>query len=128
MNEESDGTLVRRTQRSRGLRSWSGGTKDGLQRGAAHAHDARGLGRHPDRLLKVYEHLGEYDPSHKFYSWIYRIALNESIKSLQRRKPTAALDVETPDGTPGPEGAFDQRQLSEGMAAAIMTLRRSTAP
>ncbi|MEY2920073.1 MAG: polymerase sigma factor SigW, partial [Pseudomonadota bacterium] len=50
-------------------------------------------------------------------------ALNESIKSLQRRKPTAALDFETPDGTPGPEGVFDRSQLSDGMAAAIMSLR-----
>ena len=42
-------------------------------------------------FLKVYEHLGEYDPAHRFYSWIYRIALNESINTLQRRRPRAPL-------------------------------------
>jgi RNA polymerase sigma-70 factor (ECF subfamily) len=74
-------------------------------------------------FLKVYEHLGEYDPSHKFYSWIYRIALNESIKSLQRRKPTSALDFEMPDGEPGPEAALGHAQLSNGLSAAVMSLR-----
>ena len=38
-------------------------------------------------FLKAYEHLAQYDPKFKFYSWIYRIALNESINSLQRRRP-----------------------------------------
>jgi RNA polymerase sigma-70 factor, ECF subfamily len=74
-------------------------------------------------FLNVYQHLADYDPSHKFYSWIYRIALNESIKTLQRRKPTAALDFEAPDSSPGPERVFDQAELSDGMAAAIMSLR-----
>jgi RNA polymerase sigma-70 factor (ECF subfamily) len=73
-------------------------------------------------FLKVYEHLADYDPSYRFYSWIYRIAINESIKALQRRKPTAALDFETPDGAPGPEGIYDQCQLGDGVAAAMMGL------
>jgi RNA polymerase sigma-70 factor (ECF subfamily) len=74
-------------------------------------------------FLNVYTHLADYDPSHKFYSWIYRIALNESIKSLQRRKPTAALDLEAADSAPGPERLFGQFQLNDGLAAAIMSLR-----
>src|ERR1700722_8295824 len=35
-------------------------------------------------FLKVAERLDEYDPRFKFFSWIYRIALNESL-NLQRR-------------------------------------------
>jgi RNA polymerase sigma-70 factor (ECF subfamily) len=74
-------------------------------------------------FLKVYEHLGEYDPSHKFYSWIYRIALNESINTLQRRRPRAPLDLEMANGEPGPDEAIRDRQLSGGLAAAISALR-----
>ena len=33
-------------------------------------------------FLKVFENLDKYDPSHRFFSWIYRIALNESINWL----------------------------------------------
>ena len=93
MNEESDGALVRRT--------CSGEPRafDALVRRHEKTVFNAALRMLHDReeardvtqtvFLKVYEHLGEYDPTHKFYSWIYRIALNESIKSLQRRKPTA---------------------------------------
>jgi RNA polymerase sigma-70 factor (ECF subfamily) len=35
--------------------------------------------------LKVVERLDDYDPQYKFFSWIYRIAVNESL-NLQRRK------------------------------------------
>ena len=127
MNDESDGALVRRTCSGEPrafealVRRHEKTVFNAALRMLHDREEARDVSQ--TVFLKVYEHLGEYDPSHKFYSWIYRIALNESIKSLQRRKPTAALDVETPDGTPGPEGAFDQRQLSDGMAAAIMSLR-----
>ena len=27
-------------------------------------------------FLKAFEHLADYDPKYRFYSWIYRIALN----------------------------------------------------
>ena len=35
-------------------------------------------------FLKVYENLDQYDPSHRFFSWIYRIAMNESINWLKK--------------------------------------------
>jgi RNA polymerase sigma-70 factor, ECF subfamily len=127
MNDESDGVLVRRTC-SGEPRAFEGLVRrhektvyNAALRMLHDREEARDVTQ--TVFLKVYEHLGEYDPSHKFYSWIYRIALNESIKALQRRKPTAVLDFEMPDGTPGPERVFDQAELSDGMAAAIMSLR-----
>ena len=74
-------------------------------------------------FLKVYENLGKYDPKFKFYSWIYRIALNESINALQRRRPTEGLDLDAPDGEPGPEESLGQRQAHAGLQRALMTLR-----
>ena len=106
MNDESDGALVRRTCSGEPrafealVRRHEKTVFNAALRMLHDREEARDVCQ--PVFLKVYEHLGEYDPSHKFYSWIYRIALNESIKSLQRRKPTAALDFETPDGTPGP--------------------------
>jgi RNA polymerase sigma-70 factor (ECF subfamily) len=54
-------------------------------------------------FLKAYEHLADYDPSFKFYSWIYRVAINESINVLQRRRhePIAGDEL---DESVGPEG------------------------
>jgi RNA polymerase sigma-70 factor, ECF subfamily len=74
-------------------------------------------------FLKAYEHLAAYDPKFKFYSWLYRIALNESINSLQRRRPFQALDLNAPDGEPGPEESLRQLQTHDGLLRALMTLR-----
>jgi RNA polymerase sigma-70 factor (ECF subfamily) len=37
-------------------------------------------------FVKAYEKLDSYDSAHRFFSWIYRIAVNESINYLRRRK------------------------------------------
>ena len=34
-------------------------------------------------FLKVIENLHSFDPQYRFFSWIYRIALNESINCLK---------------------------------------------
>jgi RNA polymerase sigma-70 factor (ECF subfamily) len=38
-------------------------------------------------FLKVYEHLATYDHRLKFFSWLYRITVNESLNHLRQRKP-----------------------------------------
>jgi len=48
-------------------------------------------------FLKAFEHLADYDPSFKFYSWIYRIAVNESLNALGARKSLEAINGEEPD-------------------------------
>jgi len=73
-------------------------------------------------FLKAYENLDGYDPKFKFYSWLYRIALNESIDTLQRRRPIGALDLDAPDDGPGPEEAVGQGQARDGLLRALMTL------
>src|SRR3982751_4997610 len=37
-------------------------------------------------FLKIAEQLDEYDPRYKFFSWIYRIAINESLNLLRRNR------------------------------------------
>ena len=44
-------------------------------------------------FLRAWENLASYDPERRFYSWIYRIALNESLRALERRRP---VDVGPP--------------------------------
>jgi RNA polymerase sigma-70 factor (ECF subfamily) len=51
-------------------------------------------------FLKAYEKLGSFDPSYKFFSWIYRIAHNESVNAIERRSRMQGLDegIESKDG------------------------------
>jgi RNA polymerase sigma-70 factor (ECF subfamily) len=74
-------------------------------------------------FMKAYEHLADYDPSHRFYSWIYRITLNESINVLQRRRPRATLDLEMAGDGPGPDDLLRDAQLAGGLAGAVAALR-----
>lgn len=39
-----------------------------------------------ETFLKAYEHLGEFQGQSKFYTWIVRIAVNESLMKLRKRK------------------------------------------
>ena len=38
-------------------------------------------------FIKVYERLSSYDRRLKFFSWLYGIAVNESLNALRQRKP-----------------------------------------
>jgi RNA polymerase sigma-70 factor (ECF subfamily) len=67
-------------------------------------------------FLKVAEHLDEYDPQYKFFSWIYRIAVNESLNLLRRNGREEALDEEI--DLPGSESAEPERQASAAQVAS----------
>jgi len=51
-------------------------------------------------FLKAYEKLSTFDSRYKFFSWIYRIAHNESVNAIERRSRVQALDegLESADG------------------------------
>ena len=53
--------------------------------------DARDIAQ--TAFVKAFEKLDTYDPRYRFFSWIYRIMMNESLNYLQRRKFHEPLDV-----------------------------------
>ena len=66
-------------------------------------------------FLKVAERLDDYDPRFKFFSRIYRIAVNESLNLLRRNGREEALDDEIE--LPGSESADPERQASAAEVA-----------
>ena len=73
-------------------------------------------------FLKAFEHLGDYDPTFRFFSWLYRIAINESLNALALRKPRGELDANTADGRPGPDRDAEGDQALQAIEAALMLL------
>ncbi len=76
-------------------------------------------------FLRVAERLDEYDPKHKFFSWIYRIAVNESLNLLRRTGRDAELDEETEysaDESANPEWQLAQVQQSRHIRAALLRM------
>ena len=43
-------------------------------------------------FLKIYERLSQYDPRYRFFSWIYRITMNETLNFLRQRKPMDRME------------------------------------
>ena len=52
-------------------------------------------------FLNVFHKLRTYDPSYRFFSWIYRMTVNESLNALKRRKPTVTLEDDLDILAPG---------------------------
>ncbi len=73
-------------------------------------------------FLKVWRNLASYDPAHRFYSWIYRITINESLNFVQRRRRHDELDDGIPDGVPGPADTLERIELGDHLQEALMTL------
>lgn len=74
-------------------------------------------------FLKVFENFDQYDPSRRFFSWIYRITLNESINWLGKSKRVEPLQHEAVDDSRGPDQEVDSARLSEDVQAALMTIK-----
>ena len=88
-----------------------------------------------ETFLKAYEHLDQFKGDSKFYTWIVRIAVNQSLMKLRRRKgdKTVSLDeqIDTGEDTvvreiaawgEDPEQRFSREELGGILDSAIDAL------
>ncbi|HAX44362.1 MAG: RNA polymerase sigma factor [Bryobacteraceae bacterium] len=89
-----------------------------------------------EAMLKAFEHLDSFQGNSKFYTWLVRIAVNESLMKLRKRKSdrSVSLDesIET-DEEPivreiavwddNPEQRYSQTELREILDKAIDSLK-----
>src|SRR5579872_2736015 len=47
-----------------------------------------------ETFLKAYEHLDQFQGNSKFYTWIVRIAVNQALMKLRKRKTDKAVSIE----------------------------------
>ena len=91
-----------------------------------------------DAFLKAYENLEQFQENSKFYTWLVRIAVNESLMKLRKRRTdkTVSLDqdIETEEDTmprevadwsPNPEQLYKQGELKEILTKTINGLPAS---
>ena len=66
-------------------------------------------------FVRAFERLASFDEQYKFFSWIYRIALNDSLNLLRDRGRETPLE----DGydPPGPESASPERQAEDSQTS-----------
>src|SRR5713101_8998657 len=87
-----------------------------------------------DAFLKSYAHLKNFQGDSRFYTWLVRIAANEALMRLRKRRPNQfSLDEpvegdddlmprELEDWGPSPEQRFAQVELHEILSEVIDTL------
>jgi RNA polymerase sigma-70 factor (ECF subfamily) len=85
-----------------------------------------------DAFLKAYEKLEQFQGNSKFYTWLVRIAVNESLMRLRKRRTGKMVsideDVETEEGSvprdladwaPDPEQNYTQSELHKILEKTI---------
>ncbi|NRB71203.1 MAG: sigma-70 family RNA polymerase sigma factor [Xanthomonadales bacterium] len=70
-------------------------------------------------FLKAFENLHRYNAEHKFFSWIYRIAVNESLNQIRRRKHTEQWVDDQPAPGPGPQSQLEAHEVSDDVQQAL---------
>lgn len=73
-------------------------------------------------FLKAYEHLDRYDPAYKFFSWLYRIAVNESLKMLKQRRGFEPLDPNLDADDATPDDTIERADTSARVGEALLAL------
>lgn len=82
--------------------------------------DARDLAQ--TAFLKAFEQIGTFDPRYRFFSWIYRIAVNECVNARRSRRNHEALDEALVDPAPTQEEQSMRREVAETVQAALQRL------
>src|ERR1700684_1013191 len=84
-----------------------------------------------EAFLKAYEHLPEFQGNSRFYTWLVRIAVNQALMKLRKRRPNeTSLDQEIETGEdsffregedwgPSPEERFEQSEL-QGILSSVI--------
>ena len=88
-----------------------------------------------DAFLKAYENLEQFQGQSKFYTWLVRIAVNEALMKLRRRRPERMVSLdeevktdedsmprEVADWSPNPEQLYSQSELRDILGKTIQGL------
>ncbi len=77
-------------------------------------------------FVKAYRSLPSFDPRHKLFSWLYRIAVNESLNFVHKRKRQTTLIPEAIAAGEDPQDSMAGDELSRriGKALAVLTHRQ----
>ena len=73
-------------------------------------------------FIKASEKLGSYDPKYKFFSWIYRIAVNESLNFVGSKRKNDELPENLVSGDSNPEEMLQAGMLSNSVEEGLAKL------
>ena len=88
--------------------------------------------------MKAYTHLDSFQGDSKFYTWLVRIAVNEALMKLRKRKSDRTVSLDEPQDTgedlvtreiavwdDDPEKKYSREELAEILNEAVQSLKPS---
>jgi RNA polymerase sigma-70 factor (ECF subfamily) len=89
-----------------------------------------------DTFIKAYEHLDNFQGNSKFYTWLVRIGVNESLMKLRKRRSDRTVPLDEPVDTgeepivreiavwgEDPENKYSREELRKILDDAVQSLR-----
>ncbi len=73
-------------------------------------------------FIRVYENLEKFSARYKFFSWLYKITVNESLNFLKQRKQIGGSTAEEVADAKTPEDLYKDAELSESIQQALMQI------
>jgi len=73
-------------------------------------------------FLKAYENLDRFNSKYRFFSWIYRITVNEAINARGAKRPLENIEDAKLKETSTPERVLSRSELNDVIQAALMSL------
>lgn len=73
-------------------------------------------------FVKAYERLATFDASQRFFPWMYRILVNESLNIVNRRKRFEEIDSNIPVPGRNPEESYGDKEIARHLQAAMREL------
>lgn len=73
-------------------------------------------------FVRAFEKLHTFDPRYRFFSWIYRIVVNQSLNIVDRRRDESALEPELAANGGSPETAAHDRDRARSLERALLDL------
>ena len=73
-------------------------------------------------FVKAYENLNSYNSKFKFFSWLYKITVNESLNFSKRKSYSEELSEENSTNEENPYTIYDRIETGEKIQDALMEL------
>ena len=70
-------------------------------------------------FIKAYEKIDTFNPSYKFFNWLYRIAVNETLNLINRRKRRRDFEYDPPARIPSPEDDLELTEMGRSLQGAL---------
>ena len=74
-------------------------------------------------FTKAYEKLGNFNAKYKFFSWLYRITINETLNFIKKRKRQEPLLDPVMSTRQSPEDYVGDSERQKNMQQALMQLK-----